>query len=383
MKKPYAYRTGIVGMGVIIFCLVVLSGLTASAQISAGVDRLRLAEDFASQAVKRATEAMELCETKRIREALALTDEAIFMTSLVAAEAVKVGDLKLARSAYSRTRIIGEAFQAITGTCVACCNRNHEESGDRGPHCCDCDLLEATLRVGKEIAQLSMDAVKQAQETKNKKLGQTACLCANSAARALADLTAAYACCSQSRGDEGGAGCCCDCDLPLETVRLAQKVAFVLLEETEIAQKTKDEALAGEAYSAGNAVAKAFRHMTESWMSWMLCSRSGSEAKAWLCFCDCPLIEDAMTLAETIELLISRAAGLAEREKEPGFIQGADDMAHTFDKALEGIGRIATHCYRNSMELVYVNCCRKALDTSKRMAERNNAVVEKLTGFAR
>ena len=377
MKKACGRRwVAFAAIMVALWLGVVLTPATSVAGEMPGLEQLELAEDFAARAVKRAAEAKRTCDPKLIREALELTEEAVFVTASVAANAGKANNLELADHAFDRTLPIGAALKEITEACRTCCTEKNQEEGEKS-YCCDCDLVKATLRLAKDIAALSRDAAAYAKETNYKKLSRTAYACANTVASALADISGACACCSPGGGG-GGSGCCCDCDLPLETVRVGKEIAFLVLAETEVAQETRDRDLAGEAYKAGRAVGETLWHMTESWMSWIFCNQGRGGASAWLCFCDCRLIEETMTLGETMELLVSKAAGLAEQEKNPDLVQDAYDMANAFGKAVRGVGHIATHCYRTSMELSYVDCCREALALAEKMSERNGKIVAHL-----
>ena len=363
-------------MAVAVWLAVLLIGAPAGARQMPGADQLALADDFAARAIKRAGEARKNCDAELIKEALELAEEAVFVTSSVAAEAKKSNNLDLADSAYNRTQIIGDALWGITDACRTCCREKNEEKGEK-TYCCDCDLVKATLRLARNIATLSRDAAVHAKETDYKKLGGTAYSCANAIAGALANLTGACACCSPG-GDGEGAGCCCDCDLPLETVRLGKEIGFVVLAETEAALESKDKNLAKEAYGAAHALGEALWRMSESWMSWIFCNQSRWGASSWLCFCDCGLMDDTTTLGQTLELLVSRAADLAAQEKDPELVQDAYDMADTFDKGVRGFGSIATHCIRTSMDLAYVTCSRAGFAAAERMTERNEKIMEDL-----
>jgi len=342
-----------------------------------GEQQLQLAEDLSARAIKRATEAKEVCDPKLIRESLELAQEAVYLTSSVAEQAEIAKDVALVQSAHEKGSMIAQALKAIGHACRTCCVRKKTVEG-RTAYCCDCELVKEALKLARAVITLSAGGLTEAANSNNLELGRVAYATANAIGEAVTDFSGACACCSPGKEDDEGAGCCCDCQLPLETVTLAKDIAFVILEETSVAQKTKDMDLSRQAYRAALGVGEALWHVTESWMSWIYCTESRLGSRARLCFCDCGLVEETMALGENVESLVSKAVNLAEQEKDPDLVQEAYNMANAFDKGMTGVGQVATYCIRTSMDLAYVTCCRTGLETTDKMTERNREIIDKL-----
>ena len=342
-----------------------------------GEQQLQLAEDLSGRAIKRATEAKEACDPKLIRESLELGQEAAYLTSTVVEQAETAKDVALLQNAHEKGSLIAQALRTIGDACRTCCARRKTVEG-KTAYCCDCELVKEALKLAKAVITLSAGGLTEVANNNNLELGRVVYATANTIGEAVADLSGACACCSPGKEDDGNTGCCCDCQLPLETVTLAKDIVFVILEETSVAQKTKDVDLSRQAYRAAVAVGEALWHVTESWMSWIYCTESRLGSRAWLCFCDCGLVEETVTLGENLESLVSKAVNLAEQEKDPDLVQEAYNMANAFDKGMKGVGQVAVYCIRSSMELAYVTCCRAGLETTDKMTERNKEIIDKL-----
>ncbi len=84
-------------------------------------EKLQLADELSTAALKKAAKAGETCNCELLKEALQLADKAAVTVSEVAAEAGKTGNIKLAQDVYNMaTNVVGAAVALIIETCTYC-----------------------------------------------------------------------------------------------------------------------------------------------------------------------------------------------------------------------------------------------------------------------
>jgi hypothetical protein len=122
------------------------------AQEMTAAEKLELADDLSVRAVKRASEAGEICGCELFQEALESANKAAVLMSEVAAEAENTGDVELAQSAYKMiTNIVGAAVALIIETCTYCAQTNPDLETVA---CCEEKRAKA-----EEIARLNNEAI--------------------------------------------------------------------------------------------------------------------------------------------------------------------------------------------------------------------------------
>jgi hypothetical protein len=86
-----------------------------------GTEKLQLAHELSTTALKKAAKAREMCDCEELQEGLALAKKAAVLILEVAAEAENTGNIELAQSAYNMTtKIVGAAVALIIEICTYC-----------------------------------------------------------------------------------------------------------------------------------------------------------------------------------------------------------------------------------------------------------------------
>jgi hypothetical protein len=169
-------------------------------------EKLQLADELSTTALKKAAKARETCNCELLKEALELADKLAILVSGAAAEAKKTGSIQLSQNACKMGNTVGATLSHITETYRYCARTSIDQ--ENVACLCDCKLAQQALELANELAILVSGAAAEAEKAGSIELAQCAYNMANTIEAGLTDISETSMYCARTSTDLETVTCC-------------------------------------------------------------------------------------------------------------------------------------------------------------------------------